>query len=293
MEEHMIEIITGAASLIIGTIVGFMTRGSGKKVDRVLTIVSIFIVLLIGSHINSRIETNRIKTETQQIHELTKFYVQFKENPDAINIARKDLIVKELTEGHQFLREIYNSKKKRYKKNLETFGDLKIHYNITDLAELGEMQKDATTIFELAGKNTRIRATSYVNTNQWWNNEFGIAYAEANKNARNRGAEIERVWIIKSKKELTKTVFKKILETEKAMKIKSYYVLEKDIQNLGENKIDIIIVTSKRNENAPYYGELNLNLWRKMISVTFASNIKRLNKLENYWDELMKVAKEY
>ncbi|MCH7962613.1 MAG: hypothetical protein IH852_01595 [Bacteroidetes bacterium] len=291
MDSSNIELITLISSLVIGVIVALVTRSTDskgkKKVEWGITLSSILIVALIGSHLQTRAEANKIKS-------LLQFYAQFSENPDAVSVAKKELIVNNvLSENYNFLRNIYLSKNKRYQNNLDFLSDYKIQYDITNLAELGEMQNDALKIFDLADKNTRIRATSYVNVDQWWNNEFGLQYKDANKKASERGVKIERIWIIKSKEELNNPSMKKTLNEEKTWKIKSYYVLEEDIQDFDEHKIDIIIVTTIKNVNAAFYGELNLTLFRKMITVTFASNNQRLIELENYWDDLMNVAVEY
>jgi len=287
MNSISIEIITGLVSLIIGVIVAITTKSKDSKVNWGITLSSIVFTLLIGSHLNSRIEANKI-------HSLLDFYVKFRDNPDAVNLARKQSEAKnKLADGCVFLKTIFNEKKQRFNNSLETLGNASVFYNITNLSELGEMQNDAVKIFELADKNTRIRATSYVNVDQWWNNEFGKQYSEANKKARERGVEIERVWIIKDKNELKASSLKNSLENEKKMNIKSYYVLEKDIQDFDEDKIDIIIVTNKKDGKSSFYGELNLTLFRKMTSVTFAADFKRLSELESYWTELMKIAEEY
>jgi hypothetical protein len=283
MENYIIEIVGVFITILTTLIVANFTRDANNKIQWGITFSWLLIGLLITSHINTRILMHKNQS-------VMDFYAVFKDNPESVTIAKNDLTAtKAISEMEiSFFENIFLQKRQRYNHNLENISDEEIKYNITNLMELGEMQNDAVNIFENASNRAKVRATSYVNVEQWWTNEFGEKYEEANKSAVERGVEISRIWIFKDKMNYENR--KEILEEQKKLKINTYYLFEEDIQHLNESKVDVILV---EDQTKSFYGELELNPLRKMLSVNFGGKSSRMLELEEYWSDLLQIAKPY
>jgi len=281
-----IEIIGIIASFLVTIIVALTTKGKNKKVDWGITFSWFLIGLLITSHLNQREELKR-NTEVME------FYNEFRNNPNTVKLARNVLETEKVISSSdiKFFNKIFNKKNQRYSSNLLSLQSKEISYNINDLEELGEMYYDVIQIFKTATNKTQIRATSYVNIKQWWTNEFGRKYSIANKEAIERGVELTRIWIFETYEDFEKNKSELTYQKNK-LGVKTFYVFEKDIQELNESKIDVILVNDKVNKK-PFYGELELTPLRKMISVSFGSRNERMIELNNYWNELINLSKEF
>lgn len=281
-----IELIGIITSVLVTIIVAITTKGKNKKVDWGTTFSWLLIGLLITSHLNQREE---IKKNT----EVMDFYSEFKNNPSTVELARNALETEKgiATSDIAFFNSIFEKKNERFSKNLLSLQEKEISYNTNDLEELGEMYNDVIQIFNTSTNKTQIRATSYVNIEQWWTNEFGKKYSEANQEAIDKGVELTRIWIFETIDDFEKT--KSELNIQKnELGVKTFYVYEKDIQELNESKIDVILVDDKISKKS-FYGELELTPLRKMTSVSFGSKSERMVELNNYWSELMKLSKEF
>jgi len=281
-----IELVGVITSVLVTIIVAITTKGKNKKVDWGTTFSWLLIGLLITSHLNQREE---IKKNT----EVMDFYSEFKDNPSTVELARNALETENgiATSDIAFFNSIFAKKNERFSKNLLTLREKEISYNTNDLEELGEMYNDVIQIFNTSTNKSQIRATSYVNIEQWWTNEFGKKYSEANQEAIDKGVELTRIWIFETKDDFKKT--KNELNIQKnELGVKTFYVYEKDIQELNESKIDVILVDDKISKKS-FYGELELTPLRKMTSVSFGSKSERMVELNNYWNELMKLSKEF
>jgi hypothetical protein len=281
-----IEIVGILISIIITIIVALFTKGKNRTVDWGTTFSWFLISLLITSHISTRAEMSKTTS-------IMEFYSEFKDNPSSVELARNELDAKKIINDSQiaFFSKIFGVKNTRYESNLNSFKSIKISYNITNLYELGEMQNDVIEIFNTSNSNTTIRATSYVNVDQWWTNEFGKEYSRVNQEAIDRGVDLTRIWIFESPDDFKKTI-NDLKYQKEVLGVKTFYVFENDIQDLNESKIDVILIDDNV-KNKSYYGELELTPLRKMTAVSFASNNERMSELNTYWDQLMDVAKKY
>lgn len=280
-----IELIGIITSVFVTIIVAIITKDKNKKIDWVTTSSWLLIGLLVTSHLNQR-------EELKKNIEMVEFYSEFKNNPSTVELARNALDTeKEISSSKiDFFNTIFNKKKDRYSTNLLSLQAKKVKYNTNDLEELGEMQNDAIEIFKTATNKSKIRATSYVNIKQWWTDKFGDEYEKANKEAVERGVDVTRVWLFETVKDFEENKSK--MQNQKDYGVKILYAFEKDIQELNESKIDIILVNDKNSTN-PFYGELELTPLRKMTSVTFGYESDRVIQLNNYWSELIKLSKEF
>lgn len=280
------EIIGVIISFFVTVIVALTTKDKNNNVDWGTTFSWLLISLLITSHLNQREE---IKRNT----EVMEFYSEFKNNPSTVELARNALETeKEISSSNiDFFNSIFDKKNHRYSTNLLTLQSNEIKYNTNDLEELGEMYNDVIEIYNTSTNKTQIRATSYVNVEQWWTNEFGKKYIQANEEAIKKGVELTRVWIFETLEDFEKTKSELKLQKDK-LGVKTYYVYEKDIQELNESKIDIILVDDKISQKS-FYGELELTPLRKMTSVSFGSKSERMVELNNYWSDLIKLSKEF
>lgn len=280
-----IELIGIITSVFVTIIVAIITKGKNKKIDWVTTSSWLLIGLLVTSHLNQR-------EELKKNIEMVEFYSEFKNNPSTVELARNALETeKEISSSKiDFFNTIFNKKKDRYSTNLLSLQANKVKYNTNDLEELGEMQNDAIEIFKTATNKSKIRATSYVNIKQWWTDKFGDEYEKANKEAVERGVDVTRVWLFETVKDFEEN--KRKMQNQKDYGVKILYAFEKDIQELNESKIDIILVNDKNSTNS-FYGELELTPLRKMTSVTFGYESDRVIQLNNYWSELIKLSKEF
>ncbi|MEX0813576.1 MAG: hypothetical protein WD048_15265 [Chitinophagales bacterium] len=281
-----IEIIGTGISILLAVIVALISKGKNRKVDWGITSAWLLIGLLVTSHLNQREIINKNA-------ELLNLYGEFKNSPSTIELARNEIEAKKsLSDMNiQFFQRILNQKHNRYQDNMQTLSSGAITYNTDNLTELGEMYNDVIEIFQVASPNSKIRATSYVNVEQWWTNEFGEDYKKANNEAIERGVELTRIWIFKTDDDFKNSKPEMTYQKE-TLGVNTYFVYERDIQDLNESKIDVLLVDNN-DENNSLYGELELTPLRKMISVSFGSNKERMNELNNYWDNLIEVAKKF
>lgn len=280
-----IEIIGVIVTSIVTIIVAFATRGRNKKIDWGTTFAWLLIGLLITSHLHQRQIINKNA-------ELLNLYGEFKSSPSTIEIARNEIEAKKTLSNSNidFFQKIFSQKNLRYQDNLISLKSNRISYNTNNLSDLGEMYNDVIKIFELSDSETTIRATSYVNVEQWWTNEFGEKYKEVNKGAVEKGAQITRIWIFNTEDDFENSKMEMTYQ-KNVLGIKTLYVFEKDIQNLNELNIDVILVDNLHQKS--YYGELKLTLFRKMVSVSFGYDDHRMRELNIYWDQLINSSKQY
>jgi hypothetical protein len=280
-----IETIGAIVSVLVAIIVAVLTKDKNRKIDWGTTTAWLLIGLLITSHLNQRDIINKNA-------ELLNLYGEFRSSPSTIEVARNEIEAKKslLEVDINFFQNIFSQKNDRYKENLTNLRANKISYNTNNLSELGEMYSDVIRIFELSDNETSIRATSYVNVEQWWTNEFGEEYKNVNKSAVEKGTQLTRVWIFETSRDFENS--KQQMEYQKeVLGVETFYVYEKDIQNLNESKIDVILVDNPNQKS--YYGELELTPLRKMISVSFGSDSQRMRELNLYWNQLIEVSKRY
>ena len=276
------EIIGILASFAIAAVVGAITikRPKEDMASWAITLTSLLIGLLITSHLNMRNELNHLTSQ--------QFLSNLKASEGAKRLARSSSNAKAKIDPIKstFFMELLQRNIDRASTNFISLQKLEINYLISNFRELGELQSDVIEIFRNVENHTRIRATSYVDIEQWWTGIFGEKYTEENNNALARGVEIERIFIFSDETEVTRPDNNKLMASQKESGVKVYYVLFSDIEKYVEDKIDIILVGDE------FYGVLNL-IERKMKRATFSADKKKINELFYYWNNIKSVAKEF
>lgn len=117
--------------------------------------------------------------------------------------------------------------------------------------------------------NRTVRATSYVNDDEWWNTSWGRAYLDENRRAvKERNVKIERVFILRTEQDLqTKRA---LLKANADAGVKVSYVLASDLQEPFSE--DVILIDDQ------VAGVLNLN-GQSARSVQFSANKDFLDRV--------------
>lgn len=276
------EIIGILGSLAIALIVGRITIKNPKQdmASWAITLTSFLICLIFASHLNMR---NQLDQLTSQ-----QFLSNLKANENAKKLATNCSLAQTKidTIKSTFFTNLLVRNINRANTNFSSMKKLEIEYLLSDFRELGELQADVIEIFRNIESYNRIRATSYVDIEQWWTGIFGEKYTEENNNALARGVEIERIFIFSDSNEVTRPDYQELMSSQKASGVKVYYVLYKDIEDYVDEKIDIILVGDE------FFGVLNL-IERKMKRAKFSADRTKINELQEYWKNIKSVAKEF
>jgi len=210
------------------------------------------------------------------------------------NVVKKDALAynlaNELATSHEQVdkandklsQTVFYDRLRGYQKNLEEVKNGK--FTIQNY----EFEEYAPKIFELAGTNSKIVATSYVATSDWWKTAWGANYLQKNYDAINqRHCTIERVYIFKDEAEFKAA--KKEMDIQKKNKITIYYALAKDItaSKSHELKQDIIIVGDM------LCGKLFLTEERKATHAEFYTNKEEIENMKKNFDRLRNYIKPY
>jgi hypothetical protein len=210
------------------------------------------------------------------------------------NIVKKDALAynlaNELAAAHEAVdktndklsQDVFYTRRKDYEKYLTEAKDGK--FTIQNY----EFEDFAPKIFEYAGSNSKIIATSYVKPSDWWKTTWGENYLKKNYDAISvRHCTIERVYIFKDEAEFQAT--KPEMDKQKKNNITIYYAFATDItaSKSHELKQDIIIVGDV------LCGRLYLTEERKATHADFFTNKEEIATMKANFDKLRNYIKRY